>query len=129
MEYSAIITLLIVLQLLIFAMLVGRARVASGIKAPATSGDPTFERYYRVQQNSLENAVVVIPALWLFNHYWDVRLGAGLGLVYLISRFIYLRGYVADPATRGKGFGLGFLCEVILVVGALIGAVMKVFAG
>ncbi len=126
MEYSAIITLLAVLQLLIFAMLVGKSRQATGVKAPAVSGDPVFERYFRVQQNSVENAVVFIPALWLFNLYWDPRIGAVIGLIYLISRFIYLRGYVADPTQRGKGFGLGFLCELILVIGGLIGAVMAV---
>ena len=126
MEYSAIITLLAVLQLLIFAMLVGKSRQATGVKAPAVTGDPVFERYFRVQQNSVENAVVFIPALWLFNLYWDPRVGAAIGLVYLISRFIYLRGYVADPTKRGKGFGLGFLCEIILVIGGLIGAVMAV---
>ena len=124
MEYSAIITLLVVLQLLIFTMLVGKSRQATGVKAPAITGDPIFERYFRVHQNSLENAVVLLPAMWVFNMYWDPRIGAGLGLVYVISRFIYLRGYVADPAKRGKGFGLGFLCELALVIGGLIGAVM-----
>lgn len=124
MEYSAIITLLVVLQLLIFTMLVGKSRQATGVKAPAITGDPIFERYFRVHQNSLENAVVLLPAMWVFNMYWDPRIGAGLGLVYIFSRFIYLRGYVADPAKRGKGFGLGFLCELALVIGGLIGAVM-----
>ncbi len=126
MEYSAIITTLLVTQLLIFTMLVGKSRQATGVKAPATTGDPVFERYFRVHQNSIENAVVVLPALWVFNLYWDPRIGAAVGLVYLISRFIYLRGYVADPSKRGKGFGLGFLCEIFLVVGGLIGAVMAV---
>lgn len=124
MEYSALVTALIVLQLLIFTMLVGKSRQATGVKAPAISGDPVFERYFRVHQNSIENAVVVIPAMWVFNLYWDPRIGAGLGLLYFVSRFIYLRGYVADPAKRGKGFGLGFLSEIVLVVGGIIGAVM-----
>ncbi|MFK8029780.1 MAG: MAPEG family protein [Gammaproteobacteria bacterium] len=126
MEYSAIITVLVVLQLLIFTMLVGKSRQATGVKAPAVSGDPVFERYFRVHQNSIETAVVMLPAMWVFNMYWDPRIGAGLGLVYLISRFMYLRGYVADPAKRGKGFGLGFVCTIILIVGGLIGAVMAV---
>jgi len=126
-EYSAIITLLAVLQLVIFAVLVGKARVKGGVKAPATSGDPVFERYYRVHQNSIENAVVFLPVLWLFNHYWEPRIGAALGLAYLLSRFWYMRGYVEDPSKRGKGFGLGFLCIIILFLGALIGAIMAVF--
>lgn len=124
MEYSAIVTALIALQLLIFTMLVGKSRQATGVKAPAVSGDPVFERYFRVHQNSVETAIVVLPALWVFNLYWDPRVGAALGLIYFISRFIYLRGYVADPTKRGKGFGLGFLCTIVLTVGGLIGAVM-----
>ena len=124
MEYSSIITVLALMQFMLFAMLVGKTRVATGIKAPAVTGDPIFERYFRVQQNSLENLVIFVPALWLFNHYWDARVGAAIGLLYIISRFIYLRGYVADPAKRGTGFGIGFLCEVVLVIGALIGAIM-----
>ncbi|MEM7081507.1 MAG: MAPEG family protein [Pseudomonadota bacterium] len=126
MEYSAIITLLIVIQLLIFTMLVGKSRQQTGVKAPAVSGDPVFERYFRVHQNSVENAVVAIPALWVFNLYWDPRIGAAIGLLYIIGRFLYLRGYVSDPSKRGKGFGLAFLCQITLVIGGLIGAVMAV---
>jgi hypothetical protein len=45
---------------------VGRARVKYKIPAPQTSGDPDFERVFRVQQNTLEQLVLFLPALWLF---------------------------------------------------------------
>ena len=47
---------------------------------------------------------------------------AGLGLVYLVGRALYLRGYVADPAKREIGFGLSVLPLLVLLLGALWGA-------
>jgi glutathione S-transferase len=57
---------LALLQFFVFAGFVGRARVKSGIEAPAVTGDPTFERYYRVHYNTMEQLVVFIPAILLF---------------------------------------------------------------
>ena len=127
MEYSVIITALALIQLVMFGILVGKARGAAGIKAPATTGDPVFERYFRVHMNSVENLVIFLPALWMFNHYWDPRIGAAIGLIYIIGRFVYLRGYVQDPVKRGKGFGISFLSAAALLLGALAGALWQVF--
>ncbi|NNF16347.1 MAG: MAPEG family protein [Gammaproteobacteria bacterium] len=126
MEYSAIITSLALFQLVFFAINTGRARGKANIKAPAMTGDPIYERTVRVHMNSLENAVVFIPALWMFNHYWDPRVGAAVGLIYIAGRFVYMRSYIADPASRGPGFGISFSSEVFLLAGALIGAVMTI---
>jgi hypothetical protein len=43
----------------------------------------------------------------------------------VIGRVLYLTGYVADPKKRGAGFGLSFLPNVILAVGALVGAILS----
>lgn len=43
----------------------GRAHGTYHVEAPATTGAPTFERYFRVHQNSMEALVVFIPALML----------------------------------------------------------------
>ena len=45
----ALVTLLTVLLLAANVYVVGRARGRYGIKAPAVSGHPAFERAYRVQ--------------------------------------------------------------------------------
>jgi glutathione S-transferase len=45
--------------------------------------------------------------------------------VFLIGRPIYARAYVAEPSGRTLGFVLGFLANVVLVLGALIGAAMQ----
>jgi uncharacterized membrane protein YecN with MAPEG domain len=63
-------SLVTVLTLLVYQVLVinvGRARAKYKVMPPATSGDENFERVLRVQQNTLEQLVAFLPALWLFS--------------------------------------------------------------
>jgi len=106
----------------VFLMQVGRARDKYGVLAPATTGNEIFERYFRVQQNTLEQLILFLPGLYLFAHYLNPLWAAGLGLIYLIGRQIYSASYVKDPKTRSAGFGLTFLPTLVLIVGGLIGA-------
>ncbi len=122
MEPVAVVTALALIEYFVFTALVGRARARAGLKAPATTGDPQFERYYRVQHNTLEQLAIFIPSLWMFGYYVDARIGAALGLVFIVGRVIYLRGYVADPAARGPGFVVGAIASMALLIGALGGA-------
>lgn len=124
MEPVAVVTTLILLQYALFGFLVGRARGRSGIKAPAVSGDPVFERYFRAHQNSLEQMAVTVPALWLFAMYVNAPAAALLGIAYLVGRSVYFRAYMADPASRGPGFLIGLLATMVLTLGALAGAVL-----
>jgi len=125
MEPIAIVTVLTLLQLFIFAFQVGKQRAKHGIKAPAISGDAEFERMFRVHQNTLEQLVVFIPALWLFGYYVHALIGAGIGLVFIIARFVYRGSYLTDPSTRTAGFGIGALAMMVLLLGGLIGAVVS----
>jgi glutathione S-transferase len=125
MPYVDIVTALALLQFIVFGMQVGGARSKYGIKAPAVAGNEIFERFFRVQQNTLEQLVVFVPGLYLFSRYWNPLWGAGLGVVYLIGRQIYAASYVKDPAKRGPGFGMTFLPTVVLIVGGLIGAALR----
>ena len=122
MEPVAIVTALILVQYMVFGGLVGRARGKYGIKAPATTGDPVFERHFRAHQNSLEQMMATVPALWLFAYYVHAETAAVLGIAYLVGRSLYYRTYVADPARRGPGFGIGYLVTVVLILGGLAGA-------
>ncbi len=128
MELVALVTGLAVLQFFVFGLLVGRARGQYKVPAPATTGHPTFERFFRVQQNTLEQLAIFIPGIWLFGTYVSAEIAAGLGVVFLIGRFLYLRGYVADPAKRGTGFLVGMAAQLVLLLGGLIGAGIKAFA-
>ncbi|HTV98075.1 MAG TPA: MAPEG family protein [Steroidobacteraceae bacterium] len=125
MAYVDIVTVLALLQFVWFGMQVGRARSKYGVAAPAVTGNEVFERHLRVQQNTLEQLIVLIPGLYLFSGHFNPLWAAGLGAIYLIGRQIYSLSYVKDPKTRGPGFGLSFLPAVILVVGGLIGAVLR----
>ncbi|MGH6693324.1 MAG: MAPEG family protein [Gammaproteobacteria bacterium] len=123
MELVAVVAGLALLELVYFGLQTGRARGRYKIEAPAVTGHPIFERHFRVQQNSIEQIVVFLPALFLFATYVHAPTAAALGAVYVIGRLVYERGYVADPAKRGPGFGLSFIPSVILVLGGLAGAV------
>ena len=61
MEYVAIVTVLVLIEYFVFGALVGRARGRAEIEAPATTGDPIFERYFRVHQNTMEQLVMFLP--------------------------------------------------------------------
>jgi glutathione S-transferase len=125
MAAVAIVVLLALLEYLFFGLRVGAARAKYGVKAPAITGDPAFERYFRIHQNTLENLVVFIPAIWLFGLYISPLWAAGIGLVFVIARLLYYLGYAAAPEKRAAGFGIGWLACVVLVIGALVGAVLE----
>jgi glutathione S-transferase len=125
MAYVDIVTALAVLQFLMFGFRVGKARGRYGVKAPAITGNEIFERYFRVQQNTLEQLIVFLPGLYLFSHYLRPLVAAVLGAIYLIGREIYAVTYVKEPSKRGAGYGLTFLPMVILVLGGLFGAVRQ----
>ncbi|MFQ5698083.1 MAG: MAPEG family protein [Myxococcota bacterium] len=122
MELIAIVALLALLEYNVFGILVGRARGLYGIEAPAVQGHPIFERYFRVHQNTLEQIVVFLPCLWLFGRYLNPSIGAGLGLIWIAGRFLYLRAYVEEPSKRGLGTAVSGLASLVLLLGGLVGA-------
>lgn len=128
MEVIAIITILALIQAYAFAIQVGQARMQHGVMAPDTSGHEDFDRIFRVHQNTLEQLIIFVPALWIFGFYVHALAGAGLGLVFLIGRFVYRAAYLQDPASRSMGFGLGAAALAILMLGGLIGAAMSYMA-
>lgn len=125
MELVAIVVIIAVMQFTVFGALVGKARGTYNIEAPAVTGHPVFERYYRVHMNTLESLVLFLPAIFLFATYVHALAAAGLGLVYLIGRQLYFSAYVKDPKTRSLGFMLTILPSAILALGALVGAVLR----
>jgi glutathione S-transferase len=129
MEFVAIVAVLALVQYILFGSLVGKARGRFGVNGPAVTGHPVFERYFRVQMNTLELLIALLPGLWLFAHYVSPVWAALLGTVYLAGRFVYLRSYVADPAKRSLGFGLSMLPILALLLGALIGAASALLRG
>jgi glutathione S-transferase len=123
MKYVAIVASLALVEYLLFSLAVGQARGKYGVKAPATTGHPVFERHYRVHLNTLEQLVVFLPALFLFASYVNASIAALLGLAFVVGRAIYARSYVADPEKRTAGFLIGYLANAVLLLGGLVGAI------
>jgi glutathione S-transferase len=127
MDLTAIVTALALIEYIVLGGRVGRARGQYGVEAPATTGHPVFERHFRVHQNTLEQLIVFVPALWLFAYYVSNRLAALLGLVFIVGRALYASGYVADPKQRSTGFGLSMVSSALLLLGGLLGAIVHSF--
>jgi len=127
MEWIALVTLLAIAEYSVFSLQVGMARGKYGIAAPATTGNETFERHYRVQVNTIEQLVVFLPSLWLFARYVSAPIAAGLGAVFLIGRALYAVSYVADPAKRTVGFVTGYAANMVLLLGGIGGVVVQLF--
>lgn len=125
MLYVDIVIAFAAIQYLVFGMQVGAARGRYGVKAPAITGHEIFERYFRVQQNTLESLVIFLPAIVLFSRHVNPVWAAGLGVVYLIGRQMYAFSYVKNPASRGPGYGLSLLPILIMLVGGLGAAVWR----
>jgi len=106
---------------MVFAGLVGRARGQYGVRAPATTGHPAFERIYRVHQNTLEALIVFVPALLVFACYLSFAWAAGLGVVFIVARAIYAVSYIRAAERRGIGAGLTGVVNIVLVLGGLVG--------
>ena len=116
----AIVTLLALLVYFYMSLRVGQGRGKYGVEAPAVTGHPDFERDYRIQMNTLEWLPLFLVSLWLFAIAWESDLvAAGIGVVWIIGRILYLTGYSKAAAARGPGFGIQALATGVLLFGAL----------
>ena len=126
MEYVALVTSLIAFQYLFFMVNCGYVRDRIGLQAPAVSGDPRFERLLRVQQNTAEQLVLVIPAIWLCAVFFRTDVAAIGGAFFLIGRFLYRAGYLSEDANkRGPGMKISLLATVIPLCCAIWGIVVS----
>jgi glutathione S-transferase len=119
MVWVSAVVLVAILHFVVVGMLVGVARGRYKIHAPATTGHPTFERLFRVHQNSLEMLIAFIPSVWLYGWWVSQTWATALGVVFLVARILYSIQYVREPRTRQVGASLSFLVVTILVVGDL----------
>jgi glutathione S-transferase len=119
--------LLSLLEYIVMAALVGRARAKHGIRAPAMTGHPEFERANRVHVNTLENLIIFIPAVWIFATYTSALYAAILGGLFVLARAFYAIGYLQAAEKRGLGAGVTGIVNTVLVVGGLVGVARALF--
>ena len=121
MELVYATILLALIEYMVMAALVGRARAKHGIGAPAMTGHPEFERANRVHVNTLECLIIFVPAVWIFATYQSELYAAILGGAFVVGRALYAIGYLQAAEKRGIGAGLTGIANIVLVVGGLIG--------
>ena len=122
---SAAVTILVVLFYYFAGFSVSLMRGKHGIKAPATSGHPEFDRAFRVHMNTLEQMPIILPLLWLATLFFHAIgwLPAALGLVWIAGRIVYRMAYMANPGSRTAGFVITNIANVGLLVLVVIGIV------
>jgi glutathione S-transferase len=118
-HFTAIVTCLAIAFYFFTTILVGKARVKFGIKAPAVSGNPDFERVFRVQMNTLEWLPIFLPSLWLYAIYISDPWAAVFGMIWILGRILYTTGYSQAAEKRSMGFGIQALAGFVLWLGAL----------
>jgi uncharacterized membrane protein YecN with MAPEG domain len=122
---TALVTLLAIAFYFFTAINVSRSRTKTGVKVPAMSGHPDFERAFRIQMNTLEWMPIFLPALWLFAIYISDAIAAGIGVVWIIGRIVYFVGYSKAAAKRGMGFAIQSITAMALWAGALGAVVLR----
>ena len=126
MELVYFMIMLALLEYVVMAALVGRAREKFGILAPTMTGHPDFERVIRVHLNTLENLIIFVPAVWIFASYVSALWAAILGLVFVVARAVYAIGYLRAADKRSIGAAITGLVDLVLVVGGLIGLALAI---
>lgn len=125
--WTSLITVLALIVYFVVTINVGRARIKYQVKPPEMTGDPNFERVVRVQQNTLEQLILFIPALWLFSNFVSPVFGAGIGAVWIVGRILFAWGYYQAAEKRTLGFGISTLGTLTLLIGSLVGIGITLF--
>ncbi len=123
MEYVALVTLLLIVEYMFFTGQAGAARAKADVKAPAMTGNESFERALRVQVNTLEQLIITVPAMWICATYFRADVAAALGTIFFIGRLIYRSAYLKDPSSRLVGMLVGFLANAVLVLSSAWGVI------
>jgi glutathione S-transferase len=129
---SPLVSLVTIISLLLFFVVtinVGRARAKYGVKAPEMSGNIDFERVLRVQQNTLEQLILFVPALWIFANFVSPIAASILGTIWIIGRIVYAWGYYQAAEKRGPGFAISSLATIVLLLGSLVGIGQQLLKG
>jgi glutathione S-transferase len=128
-NYTAIVMLVAVALYFFLATRVAVARAKFGVKHPAITGNPDFERIFRVHMNTLEWMPTFLVPLWLCAIYLSDVGAAVLGLVWIAGRVMYYVGYREAVPKRLRGFFIQGSACLLLFIGAAVGIGMRLAGG
>jgi uncharacterized membrane protein YecN with MAPEG domain len=123
MDYVNLVVLIALVEYIVFIGIVGASRDKYGVAAPATTGNPYWERLYRIQVNTAEQLVLFIPAVYGFAVYVSEVWAAGIGMIFVVGRIVYYFGYRKSGEKRVIGAIMSGPPSYVLVIGALGGLV------
>ena len=123
LSLPALTTLLALLWYVITSFQVGRMRVRYKVEAPATTGDPAFERAFRVQMNEIEQLVAFLPAMWIFAWFGNPRWAAIACAIFIVGRILYALGYWVAAEKRSIGFGISFITMAVTWLAAMVSVI------
>jgi len=128
-KYTAVVTILAVLLYFYISTRVPVARRKFGVKLPAISGNPDFERVFRAHMNTLEWMPIFLPLLWLSAIYLNDLAAAAGGLIWIVGRAMYTASYAEAVEKRSHGFLVQAVACVLLLIGAIAGIAMRFASG
>lgn len=120
METATLIVMLALLEYFYFTIRVGAFRARYQIDAPSCTGNDTFEKAFRVQQNTLEQLIIFIPGTYAFAYLVSTKWIWIPAALFIVGRLVYSRDYMGKPDQRAPGMIMTLLANVTLVVGTLI---------
>ncbi len=127
-KYTALVTILSIIVVLVFMFRVGLGRGKYKVDAPKMSGHETWDKLFRIHANSVEQAVIFFPALWLAALTGGDVLAASFGVVWIVGRIIYSQAYSKNPKSRAPGMVMTFGSTAILAMITLVQIIRDVLA-
>ncbi|XP_065672554.1 microsomal glutathione S-transferase 2 isoform X2 [Hydra vulgaris] len=122
-----IITSVSSLQMVSFARRVGKARQKYKVPPPETTGDEGFVRIFRAHQNSVEFYPVFLASLWSSSLLFHQVPPTVLGVVYMLARSKYFKGYSESAEKRLPGFKVSVTALVGLGICSFLGTAHILF--
>lgn len=86
---------------ILFTVLVGAGRGKFSVTAPATTGNPEWERLFRIQQYTLEHFIIFIPGIYAFGYYVSPAWARGLDLSIWWEEFSIV--WAIEPPLTNEG--------------------------
>jgi glutathione S-transferase len=124
--YTMLVTIVSLLVYFTQGIMVGVARSKFKVSPPTTTGNPDFERYFRVHYNTLEQLPIFLATLWIFALTINVTAANILGLVWSLARIAFAYGYYKEAGLRRPGGVVSSIVGIILIIGSIIGITMGI---